>query len=178
MVQMGVQVVRKMTRISAIRHHRTNGFTLLELMLVLVILGMASVLVAPNFVSLESRSFNAQVRELGSLLNYARRTAVVKGQPTRATIRISADAAEETRQENSAPPARNGGDATWWSNGVEVSFTDSAEQRIQVEDVLEINFYPEGGSTGGEIILSGGNRSASFHIDPFSGRVSSAIDEN
>lgn len=177
MVQMGVQVVRMMTRTSA-TSHRIDGFTLLELMLVLVILGMASVLVAPNFVSLESRNFNAQVRELGSLLNYARRIAVVKGQPTRATIRIGTDVAADTNAENPVSSTRNAGDAVWWSNGIEVSFTDSTEQRIQVEEELEIDFYPEGGSTGGDIMLSAGNRNATFHINPFSGRVSSALDDN
>ncbi len=166
-----------MTRTSAIslQHHRTAGFTLLELMLVLVILGAASVLIAPNFVSLDARTFNAQVRELGSLLNYARRIAVVKGLPTKATIRIGEDTSEV---EVSSMTARNSGEAIWWSKGIEVNFTDSTEQRIRVEEVLEVNFYPEGGSSGGEIILNAGNRSASFRIDPFSGRISSAMDTN
>ena len=49
-----------MTQTSATDRH--GGFTLLELMLVLVILGFAGVLIAPTFSTLETRSFNAQVR--------------------------------------------------------------------------------------------------------------------
>jgi general secretion pathway protein H len=42
---------------------------------------------------------------------------------------------------------------------------------MEIEDTLEITFYPEGGSTGGILILSSQERQASITINPFTGRV-------
>src|SRR5690554_4904965 len=78
---------RQLAVVSAVReraHARAHsGFTLLELLLVLGIIAMAAVLVIPGLANLDSRGFSAQVRELSGLLNNARRTAVVQGQPAR-----------------------------------------------------------------------------------------------
>jgi general secretion pathway protein H len=40
-----------------------------------------------------------------------------------------------------------------------------------VDDLVEITFYPEGGSTGGTLLLAQGAQQASIDIDPFTGRV-------
>lgn len=161
-----------MTLISATRDLQ-RGFTLLELMLVLVILGFAGVLIAPTFSTLETRSFNAQVREAATLLNYARRTAVVQGHPARATLRL-----RPQPEQAEAAPARVGDTGYWSSDGIDMDYRDSTGQRVEVTDAVEITFYPEGGSSGGELILSQGERMAALQIDPFSGRVSTRFDED
>ena len=68
-------------KISRLRHIKNDGFTLLEIILVLTIIGLASVLILPNVGGLESRTFSAQARQAASLLNFARRTAIVQGRP-------------------------------------------------------------------------------------------------
>ncbi|MDP1933005.1 MAG: GspH/FimT family pseudopilin [Gammaproteobacteria bacterium] len=147
-----------------------KGFTLLELMVVLAILAMGSMLVIPSLTGMNARTFGAQVREASALLNYARRTAVVTGQPVTASFQI--DAAENVEQ-TAAQSARSrlGRDDVWTSRGVSVTYRDSTNQLTNVEEFIDITFFPEGGSTGGELILALEGRAASIFIDPFSGKV-------
>jgi len=134
-------------------------------MLVMAIVAMASLVVFPNITGLETRSFNARVREAHTLLNLARRTAVVSGQPSIASLSVA--------------PARAGVQPTrssfsvgqWDGSGIELTFQDSADQEIEVQDTLDITFFPEGGSTGGALILMYQDRLASIVINPFTGRV-------
>ena len=60
-------------------HFSNAGFTLLEIILVLAIIGLASVLIFPNVGNFESRTFDSQIRQAASLLNFAKRAAVVQG---------------------------------------------------------------------------------------------------
>lgn len=155
-------------RFTAIKCGRaSSGFTLLEILLVLAIIGMASILIVPNMGSLESRSFSAQVREASSLLNYARRIAVVRGMPSAATFY---QGSEDGDADSLPEPARNSV-GNWESAGASIRYETSSSQQIDVEDKLEIIFYPEGGSTGGSILLAQDEQRATIHVDPFSGRV-------
>lgn len=140
-----------------------NGFTLLELLLVLTIIGLASILVVPNIGNLESRTFGAQVREAVSLLNYARRMAVVSGNPSTASF-IVAEAEEE------ADTARNSV-GRWQSYGTSIRYQDSTDREIEVEEKIEVTFYPEGGSTGGTLLMSQEDQFVNIFVDPFTGRV-------
>ena len=150
-----------------------RGFTLLEVLLVLTILAMAALLVVPNLGGIESRSFDAQVREAHALLNHARRTAVVRGLPAEAVFRITDEPADGVR-ERSEPAAQAG---SWQARGVSVAFRDSNNQRRDVSSQVAVMFFPEGGSTGGELIMQQGNRVAVVSVDPFSGRVRTQRDE-
>ena len=171
---MAVLVVRTMTPTLVIRGEPLNnsaGFTLLELLVVLAILAMGSVLLIPSIGNMSSRTYTAQVREVSSLLNYARRTAVVTGQAA------SAQFFPELEDNESAQPAAQsarsdlGRDNIWRARGIELAFEDSTEQQIDVEDGVTITFFPEGGSTGGSLILSLDSRETVISIDPFSGKV-------
>lgn len=144
--------------------HKQRGFTLLELMLVLGILGMAALLVAPGLTTLDTPSFNAQLREATGLLNYARRMAVVNGQPTSIAF-YNQDSA--TREQDDRPVTAG----QWQARGITLSYRESTGQQRDVDDVLEVVFYPEGGSTGGSLRMTQNNRQATIHIDPFSGRI-------
>lgn len=148
-----------------------RGFTLLELMVVLAILAMGSILVIPSLTGMNTRTFGAQVREASALLNYARRTAVVTGQPVTASFQITQ--AEDVVEQTTAESARSrlGSDNVWISRDVTVNYRDSTNQIVEVEELLDITFFPEGGSTGGELILSLDDRAASIFVDPFSGKV-------
>lgn len=148
----------------------SRGFTLLEILLVLTIIGMASVLLVPNLTGLESRTFSAQLRQANSLLNYARRIAVVSGQAS--TVSLTVGSEQSPEQESSA--AQNNIVGQWNASGVEISYRDSTDREIEVEDKIEITFYPEGGSTGGTLLFTQNERQASIVINPFTGRISSA----
>lgn len=148
---------------------RVAGFTLLEILLVLTILGMASVLIVPNLGGLEIRTFNAQVRSAVALLNYSRRTAVVQGQPA---IAYFHSAEFDLPELTAAMPNRAS-----WRAGAEttIRFRDSTGQETEIDDMLEINFYPEGGSSGGTLLLQFEEQEVAIDIDPFSGRVTSTV---
>lgn len=163
-----------MTLISAIRVKPLNncaGFTLLELIIVLAILAMGSVLLIPSIGNMSSRTYTAQVREVSSLLNYARRTAVVTGQAA------SAQFFPDLEEDDSAEPAQQivrsdlGRDNVWHARGIELAYEDSTEQQPDIEEGVTITFFPEGGSTGGSLILTLDKREAVISIDPFSGKV-------
>lgn len=164
-----------MTLISATDRHRSGGFTLLELMIVLAILAMGSMLVIPGLTGMDTRTFNAQVREASALLNYARRTAVVTGRPAVASFQSQPDEAEgrddAAIRTSAAARSTLGSDAAWSSRGVEIAYRDSTQQLVEMDDAIDITFFPEGGSTGGELILRLDDREAVIVIDPFSGRV-------
>jgi general secretion pathway protein H len=151
------------------------GFTLLELLLVLTIIGLTSVLVVPNMGSLDARTFSAQVRQANSLLNYARRTAVVSGQPTSATFVTRQDLADENDLDELQIARSSVG--TWLSDGTQLSFVDSARREQDIDEFLEVSFYPEGGSTGGTLTFSQGEQQQQIHIDPFTGRIETGSDE-
>lgn len=150
---------------------RLRGFTLLELVIVLAIVALGAFVVAPNFSGMNARTFNAQVREANALLNYSRRTAVVTGQPAAAVFVADGGNGEDASAGEAAAGLRRGTDEVWSRPGIEVAYRDSAGQQINVENRVEIIFYPEGGSTGGELTLRQNDRSAVISIDPFSGRV-------
>lgn len=157
------------------------GFTLLEILLVLTIIGMASVLVVPNITNFESRTFDAQIRQANSLLNYARRIAVVKGQPAVISFIVSSaanpgastDGRLERNPDNSERRISPVGE--WHSEGMQLRFRDSSDREVEIEDRIDITFYPEGGSTGGTLLISladaSEGESIAIQIDPFTGRI-------
>lgn len=147
-----------------------RGFTLLEILLVLAILAMASIFVVPNMGGLETRSFNAQLRQAHSLLNYARRTAVVSGQSS--SVRLNLIPSDEIDQED-RPPSRGNVVAEWQGGGIELRVIDSTDREIEVDESTEVTFYPEGGSSGGVLLFAQAEQRGVIEIDPFTGRVSS-----
>lgn len=157
---------------AGLRFHQ-RGFTLLEIILVLTIIGMASVLVVPNITSLESRSFSAQIRQANSLLNYARRSAVVLGHPTKATFVPFATGTAENDNTND----RNDS-VSWKSSGSSLRYRDSTDTEFLVDDNVDIFFFPEGGSTGGTLIFSQDGRNVVIQIDPFTGRIDTLSEDH
>ncbi|MDT8427972.1 MAG: prepilin-type N-terminal cleavage/methylation domain-containing protein [Pseudomonadales bacterium] len=146
-----------------------RGFTLLELMLVLVILALGSLLLVPNIGALDERSFPAQIRSGSNQLNYARRTAVVTGQPQAARFQLQPATADNADAAQEQTPV-------WQSGSIAAEYIDASGQAQPDLEAIDILFYPEGGSTGGELHFSQGRRQASIQIDPFSGRITTALE--
>ena len=181
--------VRVMTRTSFSRRPITicrpaseRGFTLLEILLVLSIIVLASVLVVPNFGSLDARTYSVQLRHVNALLRYARRNAIITGRPVSARLYASSHGLENSTlatagelaraQEQRAGPLQ-APQASWKSDGIALSFEDSTERLTEVERFIDVTFYPEGGSSGGTLVFSRDDRHTRVVIDPFTGRIRS-----
>ncbi|MEX1196416.1 MAG: prepilin-type N-terminal cleavage/methylation domain-containing protein [Pseudohongiellaceae bacterium] len=149
-----------------------RGFSLLEILMVLAILGMAVSLVAPNLSGIGARRFDAQLREAAGLLNHARRMAVVEGQATEVRFRIAGEA------EDGAAAERGDRVSEFrLAGGIEMAFRETAGERARPETEMTLQFFPEGGATGGELLWFGQDRQALIRIDPFSGRVETEMIE-
>lgn len=154
-----------------------RGFTLLEIILVLAIIATASILVVPNFGGFEAHSFDTQLRQAQSLLNYARRTAVVSGQVSTISFNVlpADEIAQADREDEHAIPSNIV--AQWHGAGINLRFRDSTGREIETEEGTEVTFYPEGGSTGGMLFFAQEDQTGVIDIDPFTGRVSSGDSE-
>lgn len=165
---------------------RQRGFTLLEILLVLALLALASVMVVPNVGSLDARTYSVQLRQVNALLHYARRNAVITGLPVSARLYGPSfhpdDAEIASAGEFAGGQERGQGqtagllqmpEARWESDGIALSYEDSTERLTEVERFIDVTFYPEGGSSGGTLIFSRDDRHTRIVIDPFTGRISS-----
>ncbi len=139
-----------------------RGFTLLEVLLVLSIIGLAGALLVPRLGALEGRSFNVEVRTAANLLNHARRNAVVTRNPATISFLPGTPAGY-------APPTFSAG--IFNPRDIELEFQNSTGEREPVNQALEITFFPEGGSTGGTLLFARGDLRARIDIDPFTGRI-------
>lgn len=159
------------------------GFTLLELLMVLSILAMAASLLVPVLSTLEGPSFNAQVREANNLLNFARRSAVVSGQVAGIEFAVTEQSDSDNNDSRRSSTAGSGDDTQtpsesgmtilrrWQGHEIELWYESDSSSLQEIADTLLIEFYPEGGSTGGDLTFRQGNRESLIQIDPFSGRV-------
>ncbi|PCI77078.1 MAG: hypothetical protein COB20_09090 [SAR86 cluster bacterium] len=154
-----------------------RGFTLLEIILVLAIIATASILVVPNLGGFEARTFNTQLRQAQSLLNFARRTAVISGQAS--TVSFSVIPIDEIGQADTDDGHTSLSNivAQWNGAGVTLRFRDSTDREIEIEETTEVTFFPEGGSTGGMLLFAQADQTGVIDIDPFTGRVSSRDSE-
>jgi len=180
MVPMVCQAAKVMTPISAdsrpvfdacMRFTREQcGFTLLELLIVLGIVALASIVVLPSISRTESNLLVAQVRQTASAFNYARRIAIVEGAPQVATLfRIPPDDPDypelklKVIQRATIPLLEN--------YDAKISYQADINEDPEVLDIIELVFFPQGGSTGGILNFSLENLDASIRVDPFTGKI-------
>lgn len=171
------------------------GFTLLELLIVLVIMGMAAALVIPRLNSSQGAVLKAQAREVVAILKYARRSAVVEGKQK--TVVLSQGKPENTNEENTneentnqSPSKKTTGH--WVSReGITLQWTNKISDSDEVNDdddsddndannsaEHKITFYPEGGSSGGELTLSYLDYKVKVSINPLTGKIESDLFDN
>lgn len=149
-----------------------KGFTLLELLLVMVIVAMAIVIIVPRMGSNELTLLRVQVREVISVLNYSRRTAIIQGVPQIAVLYVY--------NEKIKPPKQIG---HWASKGAQLQWNDEKVLKPKDENTeelqhVEITFYPEGGCSGGELVLSNEKNKIKITINPLTSKiVSESSDE-
>lgn len=146
-----------------------NGFTLLELLTVMAIIAMMAALVIPHIGSGQVSVLKAQVREAVAVLNYARRSAIVEGQAkTTVFYKKNQDSKTSDPVEKKIVPGQ------WVSRGARLQWGNEQPQAEQ-EASQKITFYPEGGSSGGEFILSHQEFKAKITVNPLTGTIQSEL---
>ena len=78
-------------RLSAVMHHKTRGFTLLELAAVIVILGVVAIFILPKFTNFRTESYKASVSGFAgafkSTISTVHQQWVANGKPSSLTLK-------------------------------------------------------------------------------------------
>jgi general secretion pathway protein H len=140
----------------AASHPAERGFTLLELIVVLVILSLAATALVPlTLTSGRSIDVDAAARELAIGLRATRSAAIYGNREAVFTV----DAAAGRYWSDAAPspkvlPAR-------------ISAVLGGERSVG-----RIRFFPDGSASGGALVLRGDERAATIRVDALTGRAS------
>jgi general secretion pathway protein H len=142
------------------RSEREAGFSLLEIMISLAILALAVALVGVAFArSSTGFRFDAAAQELTLTLREAHARALRSGRDVAVVI----DVDKHAYQLNNETPIDLPGDAA-----IRVV---SAGQAMSAARRPAFSFSPDGGSTGGSIVLSLPDRSATITVDWLTGAI-------
>ncbi len=147
-------------------HKGTRGYTLIELMVVMVLIGVVLALVGMNFGrALPGVKLKASARELSSTLRYAKSRAQLRAEEVALTIDL------DSRR--------------YWIEGKRVVSLPEGTAIVVIDPLsgersegrYEVLFYPGGGASGAEIILKGEGRAYSVAVDPLTGSVVNSAEE-
>ena len=144
-----------------------RGFTLLEVIIVMALIGLLAGLVVPRITGNQLTQLKAQVREAVAVLKYARRIAVVSGQPQKVSFYPSSE--EGTPVEQNRPQRSKPGQ--WVSRGALLVWEGGNSGEREGEAYV-FRFYPGGGSSGGEFFLEQDRFRALIKVHPMTGKVS------
>ena len=147
-----------------------RGFTLLELLIVLSIIVIASAVVIPSITGTESSLLMAQVRQTANAFNYARRIAIVEGAPQVATL-IQLDPQSPDYPDIKGEVVQRATIPILEQFDAEISFQADINEDPEVLDVIQVEFFPQGGSTGGILTFTLEELSAGIRIDPITGKI-------
>lgn len=155
----------------SVRHARSRGFTLLELMVVLTLIAIASAMILPEMTgTYEDALLRSSGRELISVMNLASSRAVAVNQIHR--VRLDREAGHyviercprERGPESEYIPAREllGSDGTLDNRiaiailrpGEEPNSEQNGEQSEASDPQESVRFYPDGTADAREIILT------------------------
>lgn len=139
---------------------RSRGFTLIEVLVVLVILALSMAVVVPAVSKRLGGSLDETARDVQVALRQARSEAVLRQRSTALLLDV---AGKRYRIERSRD-----------SKALPDTFTLTASVAdIETKNGLAgIRFFPDGSSTGGFIRLSVGNSQRQINVDWLTGRVS------
>ncbi|MCX8119131.1 MAG: GspH/FimT family pseudopilin [Desulfobacterota bacterium] len=140
---------------------KTRGFSLLELIVVLFILGLSIGLIAPSFSRVsKSAELKATARKLSSLLRNSRSEAVLRGEIQRIlfdlpskTVKVQSfkpEALEEEGTKEGPSQVRTFMIPAW----IQIREVKTSAGQFPPEEPA-IEFYPNGSSSGGSFLLEG-----------------------
>jgi len=132
-----------------------NGFTLLELLVVVALISLLVLVVPPAFFNDATRQFNKAVDSALLTLRRARLEAVMERRSRKVAF-------PRERSEADEPDS-------WFHEGIKVEMSGSDdEQRLQL---VQVRFFPDGSSTGGALDFKGERLKRRILIQPGSGRI-------
>ncbi len=132
-----------------LKHH---GFSLIELLVVLLVMAVAAALISPSAINMSKRiQFRRQTNELMATLRFARLTAVSKGKEVRVTL----------SQEEQHTILLTGA-------ATKTKTFDFADDDILTIDPQEIVFFADSMATPATITLASGDRKQVISLDPLS----------
>lgn len=138
--------------------NKNSGFTLMELLVVIIILAIMACLTIPNLNQLLKKIRNpSEVNKVVSLLKYARHQAVIEGVKYRVACELSNKSFWLDKG------SQNNEDFIRIMNKT-LSLSDSTKVMSQIDAFV---FYPLGNSSGGEIMID----EYWITVDKITGRV-------
>ncbi len=144
-----------------------RGFSLLELLVVLVLIALMMALVGTSISrSVSNAELRSASRGLLAALRYTQTHAIVSHQEQILTI--------DMENLSYQPPDR---ELVKFPEGIEVSMV-TAQSELLSDRVGGIRFFPDGGSTGGQITVHVQNRQYEINIAWLTGEVHMAKLEN
>jgi general secretion pathway protein H len=136
------------------------GFTLLEMIVVLVIIGLVLSLIAPNFGRGSGRyAVAATAHDVAAALRLARDQAIARDRPTRFVAGADGFGANGDGHLRHVP------------RGITLVVSDAA-QTDAGSDAGAIRFFPDGSSTGGGIDVTDGTARYAVIVNWLNGNVS------
>ena len=143
------------------RHDGSKGFTLLELLVVMFLLGLVYVISGPAFDSGSSGlHVKAATRQIAAGLRKARSNAVTERRETLWNLDVEARNFYLTGDPRRYELPGN--------LGYEL-FT--AQSEVTTHQAASIRFFPDGSSTGGRVTISAGETRQFVDVDWLTGRV-------
>ena len=141
-----------------------RAFTLLELLIVLAIIALGSAVIIPSIGNTDAKIFNAQIKELAAILKYNRRNAVISGQAQLSQLFPYED------DNNKAVIYTDKKKGSWYSRGAGFEWLN--QEKNLPQKIINIQFFPQGGATGGTLILKQGSLQSQLVIDSYTGKLS------
>jgi general secretion pathway protein H len=138
---------------------RQQGFTLLEMLAVIILIGVAAAAVSVSVShGLASARINAAAGELSSALRATRTQAIVHGEPRTFQINMQDGTYRGADQRDVRLP-----------KGMDLEIASA--KKDQTGDIARINFYPDGSSTGGRITIRSGKREWHVNVSWLTGAI-------
>ena len=147
--------------IGLVRPGRCGGFTLFEMLAVILLIGIAAAAVSVSVSQgLASARVSAASGELAAAMRATRAQAIVKGQSENFDVDIRAGTYRGAGGREVALP-----------KGMTVSITSAKEDQVN-PSTGRIRFFPDGSPTGGHVTLTQGKRTWQVDVAWLTGAVS------
>lgn len=136
---------------------RNKGFTLLEVILVLILLSLATYLVVPSLVRLaKAIELKGTAQKIAGILRYYRLTAIQKGQ----VYQIIIDQKQRELIVRALQSEKKEGLDFTWVEKIKYKIPESLNLKEEINpseysaELPAIEFYPTGQANGGQIMLA------------------------
>ncbi len=147
------------------RHLRMAGFTMLELLVVIVLIGVLAAISPPIFSNgVSAAEHRALARSVAQTLRFARSEAVAN----RTDVGVEFNLQDRTFQ---LPGGKHKGK---WPDNIALELTTTAAETVDDKHAY-VRFYADGGSTGGRVTLKYKEREYRIDISWLTGHI--AIEE-